>query len=71
MIDGRWIESHQKQERLGEILLRMAALNTRDLQTALGVSRERGQLIGQTLVDLDLVTSQQVREALLRQRGQA
>ena len=71
MIDGRWIESRQRQELLGEILMRMAALDQHALKVALGVALERGQLLGQTLVDLDLVTRQQVNEALSQQRAQA
>jgi hypothetical protein len=71
MIDGRWIESHQQQQMIGEILVRMAIINERQLQTALGISRQRGQLLGQTLVDLDLASKQQIREALLNQRGLA
>ncbi len=70
MIDGRWIESHKRQELLGEILVRMSAVNPNALKAALGVAMERGQLIGQTLVDLDLVTRQQVQDALADQRQQ-
>lgn len=69
MIDGRWIEDHQQQQLLGEILVRMAIISERQLTTALGVSRQRGQLLGQTLVDLDLATKQQIHAALSQQRG--
>ena len=71
MIDGRWIESRQQEEMLGEILVRMAVISERQLFSALSLSRQRGQLLGQTLVDLELASLQQIREALRRQRGQA
>jgi hypothetical protein len=71
MIDGRWIESHQRVSMLGEILVRMAVINEGQLKSALNLARDRGQLLGQTLVELDFASLPQIREALRQQRGMA
>lgn len=57
--------------RLGELLIARGLLDDGQLSDALVVAAERGQTLGTVLVDLELVTVQDVLGAVVDQRREA
>ena len=53
---------------LGEILVDQHVINKSQLSCALSIAQDRGQMIGKTLVDLDLATLDQINYALETQQ---
>ncbi|HJN17746.1 MAG TPA: ATPase, T2SS/T4P/T4SS family [Armatimonadota bacterium] len=53
--------------KLGDILLRAGWVTQEQLQTALTVQAQSNRLLGAVMIEMDLVTSDQVREALASQ----
>lgn len=56
-----------RKKRLGDILIDAGVINKAQLEQALAVQRERGQKLGETLIDLDFTTEDEIATALHRQ----
>jgi hypothetical protein len=57
------------QLRLGEILLREGIIAKNDLDAALAIQQESGQLLGEVLVELGVIKEEAIAEALASQFG--
>ena len=56
-------------KRLGEVLLERGVINRAQLEQALAYQREHGGLMGQVLIQLGLITEEEVALALTAQYG--
>lgn len=56
-------------KRIGEVLLERGVINRRDLERGLTYQREHGGLLGQVLIQLGMVTEDEVALALTAQYG--
>ena len=56
-------------KRLGEVLLERGVINRAQLEQALAYQKEHGSLIGQILIQLGLITEEEVALALTAQYG--
>ncbi|PYN24062.1 MAG: type II secretion system protein GspE [Candidatus Rokuibacteriota bacterium] len=61
------LERHQRQSKLGELLVKTKALTTEQLATALAEQRRRKQALGEIVIRLKYVTEEQLRHALCLQ----
>ena len=67
-LPGSWIEAQMGTMRLGEILVDHRVINNAQLKCTLPIAKEKGMLIGETLIDLGLATLGQVQVALDEQQ---
>lgn len=70
-IPGTWFEDQLGSEMLGEILVDQNVINKSQLSCALSIAKDRGQMIGKTLMDLELATLDQINYALETQQSRA
>ena len=63
-IPGTWFEDKTGNEMLGDILVEQSVINKSQLSCALSIAQDRGQMIGKTLVDLELASLDQITYAL-------
>jgi type II secretory ATPase GspE/PulE/Tfp pilus assembly ATPase PilB-like protein len=61
------LERHQRQSKLGELLVKTRILTSEQLATALAEQRRSKQTLGEVVVRLKYATEQQLREALCLQ----
>lgn len=61
------MEFNNKKKRLGDILIDAGVINGQQLETALAVQKEKGQKLGETLIDLEFTTEVNIANALHRQ----
>ncbi|NLP15574.1 MAG: Flp pilus assembly complex ATPase component TadA [Clostridiales bacterium] len=61
------MEFIHKKKRLGDILIDAKIINQEQLDTALAVQNEKGQKLGETLIDLGYTTETEIATALHRQ----
>ncbi|OLD40283.1 MAG: hypothetical protein AUI57_00225 [Candidatus Rokubacteria bacterium 13_1_40CM_2_68_8] len=61
------LERHQRQSKLGELLVKTKALTTEQLETALAEQHRRKQALGEIVIRLKYVTEEQLRHALCLQ----
>ncbi len=59
----------KRRKKLGEILLAQGRIDPGGLETALKYAKERGKRIGEALIELELVTEEDVARALAEQFG--
>lgn len=61
------MEFINKKKRLGDILIDAGVINEQQLQLALSAQREKGQKLGETLIDMEYTTELEIATALHRQ----
>lgn len=61
------MEFINRKKRLGDILIDAGIINEQQLQLALATQREKGQKLGETLIDLEFTTEDEIATALHRQ----
>lgn len=61
------MEFISKKKRLGDILINAGIINEKQLKAALSVQKEKGQKLGETLIDLEYTTENEIATALHRQ----
>ncbi len=63
------MELNSRKKRLGDILIDARVINDTQLSQALAVQKEKGQKLGETLIDLGFTTEVEIANALHRQLG--
>jgi type IV pilus assembly protein PilB len=64
-----YMDLNSRKKRLGDILIDARVINDTQLSQALAVQKEKGQKLGETLIDLGFTTEVEIANALHRQLG--